>query len=664
MKRDPGDVPLVTTYLHLTLLLSQAISLVSTQNTCREDVQLRNINDTSLTTKYYIETDTKKCSEHYPQVVRTCTHSELDLSVRSVAVLPNGLNMLPHVDLNVSMVVYTNATSVFLRLQCLHAPDRGDSYCHNHTDQIMKWKRMIWPCRSLSLEEPEVTELPFRFAYTCFRLFGHSLYGINVTLSPQMCSSFFYVTIPSERQVHPEIAELYLSDEDRQRSRGVLPWSPLVLVDTNPSDGIWIRYTEQPNFKHNKINVTIYKQISDSMLLQFAWTQVIKKPHTGFKWKDVTQGSYTVFVYVDRHDCDGTDCPHTSMNFTVYEDKFTSEKREELLLKAATRHLVFSLSGTVPYNLLATSYNFDSGVVLLVAIVLTSVLIYFRYIRPRRLARLPPQNVELQYRPSVLIIYSDDCDEHSQVVLSLAELLKEYGNATVHIDQFDLIDPKILPLSWMFETMAAVDHVIFVFSESTPRILGKEQMLSRQHYPDMFCTAVDAMFSDVHQNNNWSKYIFARMSYSPFSSIPMHLASFPARRVAVPEDFGTLVGMLHRVGANAIVDHNADLSKLKLGIHIFEEFDRSQPGWLNERFYIVENENTALLSCDNLELKPPEDLPTVEEQIALSHKYGLQVPQDEGDEADLSDSGLPVTSYRQYEVVGKPTDYDSSSTSS
>ncbi|KAK0396119.1 hypothetical protein QR680_001573 [Steinernema hermaphroditum] len=637
MRRDRRNALHLETFLYFIFLLNYTTRSSSAQTTCREDVQLRRTNDSSVTTQYYIETDTKKCSDRYPRVIRTCTDSELDVSVRSVAVLPNGSNILPHVNLNVSMTVHTNATSVFLRVQCLEAPNQHDEYCHDHTVQISKWGKMIWPCRSLTLEEPEVTELPYRFAYTCFRLFGLSQYGINVTLHPQMCSSFFYVTIPMESQVHQEIAAFYGQEH---------PWSPLVLVDTNPSDGVWIRYTEQPAFKHNEISVIIYKQIGET--LQFAWTQVIRKPHTGFKWKDVNEGSYTLFVYVDRHDCDGTYCPHTHINFTVSEDKFTSEKREELLLKEATRHLVFSLSGAV----------------LLVAVVLVSVIVYFRLIRPRRLARRPARNVELQYRPSVLVIYSDDCDEHSRAVLAIAELLRAYGNASVYIDQFDLIDPKIYPLSWLFETIVMVDHVLFVFSATTPRILSKEKMQTRQHYPDMFCTAVESMFSDVHQNSNWTKYIFARMSYSPESSIPQHLSSFPAKRIVFPDDFGNLVGLLHHVDANAIIDHNADLSKLKTAVRAFEEFNRTQTDWIAERFCIAENESTALLSSANLELKPPETLPTANEQIALSHKYGLQEPEVERDDAKMIDSGVPLTSYPQYEVVGNPDDYDSSSTTS
>ncbi|TMS35653.1 hypothetical protein L596_003012 [Steinernema carpocapsae] len=615
---------------------------------CTEDVQLRHVNNSSITPKHYIESDTKKCSDNYPDVTRTCRADELDVSVRSEAVLPEaGVNTLPYVVLNVSTVVHSDASAVFLRLQCVHAADKADDYCHNHQVQIEKWGRMIWPCRSLNLLEPEVTEVPYRFAYTCFRMFRLSHYAINITLSPQMCSSLFYFTIPEENQVHPKIAKFY----DQKN----ISWAPLVVVDTNPSDGVWIRYTEHQSIRHNDVNVTIYKQTSATSL-QFAHTQLVKKPNTGFKWKDVSKGTYHVYVYVNRQDCDFscedhvqksrcTPCAHTHVNFTIPENKYSSEKLDELLIKEATRHLVFSLT----------------GVVILVALVLVSIVIYFRIIRPRRLARLPPQNVELQYRPTVLIIYSDDCNEHSNVVLKLCEALQDYGKACVNLDQLDLIDPKLQPRTWLFRTMADVDFVLFLFSESSPRVLAKEVMQPKRHYPDMFCLAVDVMFSDVHQNNNWNKYIFARMSYSDASSIPPHLTSFPAKRVVLPDEFGKLVDDLHRVAEHTTVDHNADLRKLKLAICSFENFNHLQAGWLNERFVSLENENTALLSAD-LGFKPPEELPTTEEQIALAGIFGLQVPQEENEDLAPSDSGL--STHPTFDVMGSPDDYDSSSTTS
>lgn len=75
--------------------------------------------------------------------------------------------------------------------------------------------------------------------------------------------------------------------------------------------------------------------------------------------------------------------------------------------------------------------------------VITGVLVYYRIIRPKRLARRPPRNIELISRPSVLILYTDDCSEHSKVVMEVANVLKLHANAIVSIDQIDLIDPSM-----------------------------------------------------------------------------------------------------------------------------------------------------------------------------------------------------------------------------
>jgi hypothetical protein len=72
---------------------------------------------------------------------------------------------------------------------------------------------------------------------------------------------------------------------------------------------------------------------------------------------------------------------------------------------------------------------------------LLAVLFYMQIWRPRQLARLPPESIELTANPSVLLLYTDDCEEHSNAVAALANMLAQYANARVLIDQTDLLDP-------------------------------------------------------------------------------------------------------------------------------------------------------------------------------------------------------------------------------
>lgn len=61
---------------------------------------------------------------------------------------------------------------------------------------------------------------------------------------------------------------------------------------------------------------------------------------------------------------------------------------------------------------------------------------YFLVIWRRRKATL--HEISLTKRTTVFIAYADDCEQHSAAVVSLAELLKQYANADVFLDQFEL----------------------------------------------------------------------------------------------------------------------------------------------------------------------------------------------------------------------------------
>lgn len=51
-----------------------------------------------------------------------------------------------------SVTAFVPLSRLFIQFKCLNAPDQTDKYCHDHSDQIRRWKQMIWPCRELQLE--------------------------------------------------------------------------------------------------------------------------------------------------------------------------------------------------------------------------------------------------------------------------------------------------------------------------------------------------------------------------------------------------------------------------------------------------------------------------------------------------------------------------------
>lgn len=83
-----------------------------------------------------------------------------------------------------------------------------------------------------------------------------------------------------------------------------------------------------------------------------------------------------------------------------------------------------------------------SAVAVLGITILLFLVVYFRTRRQRALPAAT-QDLELIRRPTVLLIYADDCDAHSECVAALGRLLRVAANAIVHLDQEDLEKPSM-----------------------------------------------------------------------------------------------------------------------------------------------------------------------------------------------------------------------------
>ena len=55
------------------------------------------------------------------------------------------------------------------------------------------------------------------------------------------------------------------------------------------------------------------------------------------------------------------------------------------------------------------------------------------------LQRRQPQSVELTKRPKVLILYTDDCQQHTDAVMALCKILEENANAVCFVDQKEFL---------------------------------------------------------------------------------------------------------------------------------------------------------------------------------------------------------------------------------
>ncbi|VDP36512.1 unnamed protein product [Heligmosomoides polygyrus] len=183
---------------------------------------------------------------------------------------------MPHIELNISIAVYEHADSVTLRLQCLHAPDSEDIYCHDAI-KMTNGGKWLWPCRAIVFNKKDSVAMPFYFGFSCFRMFGLSQYAVNVTVLPQQCRSRLLITSPSDSQLSPEIAEYYAN-----KNISSPHWSPLLIVDFGDEDGLWLRVEGPPSSHARTITVSTFERNIDGALHALESVNVVH-PSTGFK---------------------------------------------------------------------------------------------------------------------------------------------------------------------------------------------------------------------------------------------------------------------------------------------------------------------------------------------------------------------------------------------
>ncbi|KAL3101162.1 hypothetical protein niasHS_001622 [Heterodera schachtii] len=633
--------------------------------------------------------------------VTPCVDQLLDIELTPLSVFPVGKNILPYVQLNISVNTFSSVDQLFFRFRCIFAPNSADYLCHNHSIQLEKWGQMIWPCRKLQIErnDQHVSVPQFHFSYTCFRLFSLSQYAIEffVFNRNELCRRELLFTIPMEQQLDPKIADFYNAIQwDRERTALVAPsWSPLVALDTSFDDCLFVQLhpsewlMQNQQYRPKTINVAVFSTFDNdnngtdsgslnankknghghqnNRTIEDYQPKSIVGPEEGYSplkaensdtnvavtmepnnrhshhhflvsqkvpllgrnentnkqnnfyrlaWVDIDAGNYTLFAFVEQGDChlachpaedssgDGNGqqkcrvCPHTALNFTLTVAKHSAGWHRSMLMTAFARNANFCVLGILFFLLIA----------------LVVAFLYVRIWRPRALARLPPHHVELDGRcPTVLVLYTDDCQEHSDAVLALCRTLEESANAKCFVDQWAFVDnPTLRPSLWLVEKLAECDFVLVIFSPCSVRVMAGEQLVQRRHFPDLFNSGLGFIVSRIreiassegvilsqqqqlHQNghirsNNQTKsdgpknvpakhcqghspspkcfrandksllnrFIFARFACADPSVIPPFFASsqFGIDRaggpIVLPDQVGLLIARLHGVVSTAV----------------------------------------------------------------------------------------------------------------
>ncbi|VDK65787.1 unnamed protein product [Onchocerca ochengi] len=591
---------------------------------CREQVEMlpRNSYDSKIFRNLYIfENDTQKCNEAEAVLISSrpsfCDSRDLNVTFSSVAVLPSGINILPYILLNVSIWINNPVSSVFLRLECLEAPNLEDDYCHDHEEQYRRWGRMIWPCRSLTLSEPDLVNYPYFFGYHCFRLSSYSHYRLNVSCAPNLCRKSFIVTIPEETQVHPAINRFY----NRDAATGENYWSPLVSVDLTLQDRVVIRYERQPSFVAARISVAVFETIASSSFHLF--TDTLDADAVEYEWKNVPAGNFTAYLYVSRIDCNlicSSDtsnecilCPNTRIHFTVEEKK--------ILFSVSVKTLSF-------YGIYIT------GAAILCFIATMAFWIFFWTGKCCQKVSLP--EVSFSQRTTVFIVYTDDCEPHSDCITVLAEILQRDANVDVFIDQFELKCSEALPLRWCFNKFAVANHVMLIFSEGANAILRGESLIQRQPFPEFFSIALNMLITECSKDVAKQsvkllsevslRFTFAHMTYSPSSVIPEEFSTLPINTFKLPEQVENLISWLHNQPSDISVDMCVDISHLKNAINKVVEYRHRNPNWLAERLQTMRKNSESGFAPENVPFQVSRSMLIPEEQVHIAETLNLEPP--------------------------------------
>uniref|UniRef100_A0A7I5E6Y3 SEFIR domain-containing protein n=1 Tax=Haemonchus contortus TaxID=6289 RepID=A0A7I5E6Y3_HAECO len=556
-----------------------------------------------------------------------CPTGLVSVSVTPTVRIENN-NLLPHIELNISATVYDNANSVFIRLQCLHAPDAEDIYCHDAARMSFKGK-WLWPCRAIIFDEGEDVSAPFTFGYSCFRMFGLSQYMVNVTIFPQQCRSSLLVTSPSDSQLSPEIGTFYAN-----KNISTPDWSPLLIVDFGDEDGLWLR-VEGPSSSHARvITVSIFERHVDGVLRPLQSVNVVH-PSTGFKWRNVAKGEYVVYAHIPRHDCmlicDNVPtssvpcrlCAHTAINFSLPADRASLSWKGLRRMRDSSSFILFALA------------------CVLLGVALCSM--FYLLVLRRRVRRTPAEvrDIELQVKPLVLLLTPDDCGEYSAVVLALSRVLEEHAKVTVLLDHHEMSNSVVRPYRWLLDSICRASKVLIVISPCSQLVLDGQNLRQRRPFPDLFVPAINMIIKECTEAAPVNKYIICRLPFSP--TTPSQLAILGLPEVEVPSNFARLTALIHSI--DDACDHRVPsncpaVDEFNDAVETMMALIQRNPDWMQQR---ICTEDANVESSGDLNEIPKGELTrliTNDEREKAAEIFGVLPP--EPNEVDEANAEFPL----------------------
>lgn len=612
------------------LFYISSIHSFSVNDKCYDNVEIHH-NASIHSTPFHLIGSSTECVEHW-NLYRGESLSSCPTSLLSVHLAPIDRfrsDRLPHVELNISVMVHAPVSALFIRLQCIHASSADDVYCHK-SEQMLVNGQWQWPCRALITNSSHAeVQVPFQFGYSCFRMYDLSQYMVNVTVFPQKCRSSLLITVPQDVQLYPSISRYYQKHGSPSSTLALqtLPsistiWSPAIIVDLSDNDGVWLRVEGPGEYSGNSITLSLFESVDDGPLRSLE-TFYVKAPNTGVKWLNAPNGDYTVYAHLTSHDCqlvcDSADsvgctlCAHTRLNFSLSDDRTSVSWRGLRTIKDSGVNIVMIMIIFVAF----------------VSIVGAGYLVWLR----RKVSRTH-HDIPLVNWKKVLILYSDDCAEHSTVVNQMAILLSRTAKAITMLDQNDLIATGVLPHRWLVDSLRAADRVLLVMSPCTRFLFEGKRIIQKRPFPDMFISAANLIISECASKDS-SRFAIVQLPYS--NGIPYQLEVLRLKSFAVPDQLPLLTAFIHDVVADngRVQQHlSADVTApLLTAIDLMQEMMRRQPAWMDA----VWAEDTSASEVDLSEL-PSGDLVALESRTAegrrrLAEEYGL-LPADEDEETE------------------------------
>ncbi|KAK5975862.1 hypothetical protein GCK32_005763 [Trichostrongylus colubriformis] len=608
-----------------TLLLLFIFTRLSVSDKCYNSTSVNVGKDFGvLESVYRIIGTSQECVRHYEETsplgadydYPSCPTGLVSVSVSPIIRIDNS-KLLPHIELNISTTVYDRACSVTIRLQCMHAPDAEDIYCHDSTRMLHEGK-WLWPCRAIVFDEKDAVTSPFSFGYSCFRMFGLSQYIINVTIFPQQCRSSLLVTSPSDPQLSPEIASYYAN-----KNISSPDWSPLLIVDFGDEDGVWLRVEGPPLWHARVITVSIFERHSDGVLRPLQSVNVIH-PSTGFKWQNVAKGDYVVYAHIPRHDCllicgdvptssvSCRLCAHTVINFSLPADRASLSWKGLRRMRDSSTSILYAFA-CVLFGVASCS------------------MLYLLVLR-RRSRHLPVQvrEIELQVKPLVLLLTPDDCAEHAAVILALSRVLEKHAEVTVLLDHSEMSNCVVRPYRWLVDSICRASHVLIVISPCTQLVLDGQNLQQRRPFPDLFVPAVNMIIRECTKTTSTpNKYIICRLPYSPAAPAQLSMLGLP--EVEVPSDLSRLTALLHTINGEydyRIPPNCSTLDEFNRAVEEMIKLTQMDRQWMEQR---LSTEDPGEKNSGDLVHLPEGEtakLQTDHERERAAEMFGLLPPEE------------------------------------